>query len=97
MGLGRARLLEELPAEAGIQRAPSTSLDSRFRGNDVIWGFLPADEAPETQRWLRVSEHLRKHLAVLARPLTPNPSPALGRGEPKSVELSSDESIVTSR
>jgi hypothetical protein len=60
MGLGQACLLEELTAEAGIQGDPSTSLDSRpgllsagvtfFRGNHVIWGFRPADEAPRPGR-----------------------------------------------
>ena len=41
---------------------------------------------PETRLWMRISDTCER-LLLCARPLTPNPSPTLGRGEPTSVEF----------
>ena len=45
-------------------------------------GCLSAKSILETRQWIRFPECLR-NLQLCARPLTPDPSPALGRGEPK--------------
>jgi len=53
-------------------------------------GFLSVESALEILFGWGVSEHC-ENIQRCARPLTLGPSPALGRGEPKSIKFLSDE------
>ena len=75
--------LYEVMSEGYNYRLPSPR---RGRGAGGEGDTLAARSTPETRLWMRILEWPAKtHLCV--RPLTPNPSPALGRGGPKSRRL----------